>query len=105
MWHQNAAEDSDELLDVISRAVLTPGYGDTLGDRQRVRLHDEVLVSEGDGHHSDQETEEQFQSSETVLIEKQEGEGVENCNQNAGPDWQKPVGEHVQSDSGTCGGD
>lgn len=102
VWHQNASQDSDELLDVFGGAVLAPGNRDTLADRQWIRLDDEVLVAEGDGHHGDQETEEQLQPSQAVFVEEQEGEGIKNCNQNARPNWQVPIGQHVQSDGGSC---
>lgn len=46
---------------------------------------DDVLVAERDGHHGDEEAEEQLQLPEAVLVEEEEGEGVHDGDEAAGP--------------------
>ncbi len=69
MRHDDGPDDPHRLQQLPPPAALAPGDGGPLQHREGGRGGDGELVAEGQGHHADQEGEEELQLPKAVAVQ------------------------------------
>lgn len=96
-YHNNCANNSHGLKKLL-RATIRAPWNQSFSHIANFWLDNSKLISKCHGHRCDEQAKEQLQLSQSILVEKQECECVENRDARANPDWNGFCREQVDGD-------